>query len=253
MIRARGRTGLPEVADARHIDQERGQLVAARGQTCGAQLPLHVVIEQRHEMLLEHANARARWRYDVVIRGERVDNLTGDGGGVTPIAAVVGGLAATGLLLRHLDTAAGTLEQLHRGETHAGPKQIDQTRHEKTDSGRGPCRVERRRRAAVGLTSSLVNSCSQRERASKSIAAAHGGLGVVSQRPMPRAAGGAPSRRQPILSPTCTIFMVLVPPASPATSPLVMIMRSPLRIMPRRARAATTSRSISWSSEAPMA
>ena len=54
---------------------------------------------------------------------------------VGAIALVVGRLAAAGLAARHLDPAAGLLQELDRGEADRRPEQVDQAGDEQGDVG----------------------------------------------------------------------------------------------------------------------
>ena len=66
-------------------------------------------------------------------RGERL--------GVGAVTRIVGGLAAAGLALGHLDDAAGVLEQLDGGETDGRTEEVDEAgdeqRHPQSGRGRG--------------------------------------------------------------------------------------------------------------------
>jgi hypothetical protein len=84
-------------------------------------------------VLLQHAGAGAGRRHDVVVTRERGDGAARDRDAVGAIALVIGGLAAAGLA-RHLDPAAGALEQLHRSEADRGAEQVDQTGDEQGDA-----------------------------------------------------------------------------------------------------------------------
>ena len=52
---------------------------------------------------------------------------------IAPVAGIVGRLAAAGLRLRHLDDAAGILQQLQRREADARPKEVDEAGDEEPD------------------------------------------------------------------------------------------------------------------------
>ena len=52
------------------------------------------------------------------------------------VATVEGGLAAAGLGLRHLDRAAGLLEELDGGEADARPHRVDQAGDEQSNARR---------------------------------------------------------------------------------------------------------------------
>ena len=97
--------------------------------------PFRLVGEQVGIVHLQHAAARAGRRHDVVVRLERRDHLPGDRARVLPVAGVVGRLAAAGLRRRHLDPAAGRLEQLHRGEADARAEEVDEAGDEQADRG----------------------------------------------------------------------------------------------------------------------
>jgi hypothetical protein len=73
-------------------------------------------------MRLEHGGARARRDNDVVEALEGLDHLTRNRLGVGAVAGIIGGLASTGLALRHLDLGAGVFEQLDRTKADAGPE-----------------------------------------------------------------------------------------------------------------------------------
>jgi hypothetical protein len=62
--------------------------------------------------------------------------LSRDRPGVTEVARIVGRLAAAGLGARHLDRAAGALQQRDRGKADARPKQIDETSNQQRHAGR---------------------------------------------------------------------------------------------------------------------
>ena len=59
---------------------------------------------------------------------------------VAVVAAVQRRLAAAGLGLRHLDPAAGLLQQLEGGKADPGAHGIDEAGHEKADAGAGGVR-----------------------------------------------------------------------------------------------------------------
>src|SRR3546814_20234885 len=57
---------------------------------------------------------------------EGSDGLLRQRAGVGAVARVVGRLAAAGLRLGHLDTAAGIFQQLHGSKAHRRPHHVDQ-------------------------------------------------------------------------------------------------------------------------------
>ena len=87
-------------------------------------------------MRADHARTGTARRHHIVVGLEGGDDLGCDGAGVGAIAGVVGGLAAAGLRARHLDRAAGLLQQLDGGEAHRRPEQIDETGDEQADADR---------------------------------------------------------------------------------------------------------------------
>jgi hypothetical protein len=121
---------------AAHIDEERDELVGARGEFPRLREAGRLVGEQFRVMQLDHAGAGAGRRDDVIIAGEGSDGLAPDRSGVGPVARIVGGLAAAGLGMRHLDRAARLFQKLHGGKADARPEQIDQAGHQQRDARR---------------------------------------------------------------------------------------------------------------------
>ena len=121
------------------IDEEAEKLVSLRPQCLGPLPPGLVAGERLREMGLDHAGAGARWRHDVVERLEGLDHTPGEPGGGFRIAAVEGGLAATGLCRRHLDLAAGLLQKLQGGKANTRAHRVDEAGHEQADPWGGAC------------------------------------------------------------------------------------------------------------------
>jgi hypothetical protein len=84
-------------------------------------------------MQLDHADAGAGRRDDVIETFERVDDIFRDFARVAGIAGVIGWLSAAGLTPRSFDRAAGALKQGQRGEGGAWPEQIDKAGDEQPD------------------------------------------------------------------------------------------------------------------------
>ena len=118
--------------DAAHVGEEADQLEGARGQVAGRGAVGRRFVEQRRIVLLQHAGAGAGRRHDVVVAGEGGDRLARDQDRIGAVALIVGRLAAAGLA-RHLDPAAGALQELDRGKADRGPEQIDQAGDEQGD------------------------------------------------------------------------------------------------------------------------
>src|SRR3546814_4948998 len=85
-------------------------------------------------MLFQHGRAGAGGRNHVVETLEGSDGLLRQRAGVGAVARVVGRLAAAGLRLGHLDTAAGIFQQLHGSKAHRRPHHVDQAGHEEPDA-----------------------------------------------------------------------------------------------------------------------
>ena len=120
--------------NAAHVREERDQLVGPRRQRLGALLHRGVIGEQRRVVLADHAGAGAAGRHHIVVGLEGGDDPRGDGAGIGAIAGIVGRLAAAGLRPRHLDRAAGLLQQLDGGKADRRPEQIDEAGDEQADA-----------------------------------------------------------------------------------------------------------------------
>src|SRR3546814_11868800 len=77
-------------------------------------------------------------RHDVVVAFEGLDDPPRDGARILGVAGIVGRLAAAGLRPRHLDIAAGILQQLDGGEADLRPEQVDQAGDEQRDPAARP-------------------------------------------------------------------------------------------------------------------
>ena len=131
-----GASGIDLVHPA-YVGEEGDEFVAAFGQFARPVVPGGVGCQQRRVVFAQHAGAGAG-RCDDVIKGlERRNHLPGDGAGIGPVAAVVGGLAAAGLCLGHGDRAAGLFQQFDRGKADAGTKQIHEAGDEQSNLHRG--------------------------------------------------------------------------------------------------------------------
>jgi hypothetical protein len=84
-------------------------------------------------MQLEHPDAGAGRRDEIIEAFERVDDIFRNFARGAGIAGVVGWLAAAGLTLRRFDRAAGALQQGQRSEGGARPEQIDKAGDEQPD------------------------------------------------------------------------------------------------------------------------
>ena len=82
----------------------------------------------------QHAGAGAAGRHHMVEAFEQIDHLAGDGLGRLAIAGIIGGLAAAGLQRRRLHQAAGLLQELGGGQTHAGAEEVDEAGDEESDA-----------------------------------------------------------------------------------------------------------------------
>src|SRR5215207_3098107 len=121
------------------IDEEAENLVSLRPQRLGPLPPGLIAGERLQEMGLDHAGAGARWNHDVVERLEGLDHTPGEPGGGFRIAAVEGGLPATGLRGWHLDVAAGLLQKLQAGKADTRAHCVDEAGHEQADPSGGAC------------------------------------------------------------------------------------------------------------------
>ncbi len=119
---------------AHDVDQERDQLVGPFRQMLGAGMHRRLVLEEARIVFADHPGAGARGRDQIVEALEQRDGAARDVLRVGAVAAVIGGLAAAGLRHRHLDRAAGALQQGHRGEADGGTEQIDQAGDEQADA-----------------------------------------------------------------------------------------------------------------------
>jgi len=123
--------------DLQDVDQERHQLVGALCQVLGALRGLRLVGEQRRVVLVDHAGAGSRRRHHVVEAREGVDHPARHRPGVGQVPGVEGRLPAAGLRRRHLDGAAGILQQLDRGEADGRAVEVDQAGDEQADARTG--------------------------------------------------------------------------------------------------------------------
>ena len=73
----------------------------------------------------DHSGAGAGGHDDVVKALESGNDIAGNCRRILTVAGIIGGLAATGLALWHLDACARVFEQLDRGEADARPEQVD--------------------------------------------------------------------------------------------------------------------------------
>ena len=133
MVGDRPRKARRDGGDAEHVDEEARQLEGPAGELVRARRPVRVVHEKLGIVHLDHAGARARRRDDVIEAAEALDDTLGEVARRRAIAGVVGGLAAAGLA-RHLDAAAGVLEELHRRKADGRPHQIDEAGDEQPDA-----------------------------------------------------------------------------------------------------------------------
>ena len=137
----RGRWRWPRAAGpsgvAEHVDEEAGDLVGLRGQAHGAGTPDGVLREKLRIAVRDGAGAGARRRDEIIVGLEGRDHLAREGRRVGVVAAVAGGLAAAGLLRRHLDRASGLLEQLQGGEADLRPDRVDEAGDEQPDAAEG--------------------------------------------------------------------------------------------------------------------
>jgi hypothetical protein len=131
-----GRRRLEARVDARNaedIDQERDELVGLRRERIRARQPVGIAVKELGIVHLEHAGAGAGRRDHVVVRRESVDHLLGNGACRRAVARVEGRLAAA-RLARHLDDAAGVLQELDGRKADRRPDHVDQAGDEETDA-----------------------------------------------------------------------------------------------------------------------
>ena len=124
-----------ELAEATHVGQEADQLEGLCRHGIGAGPQVGIVVEQMRQMVLQHAAAGAGGDDDIVVAAERIDDAACQVARGAAVAGVVGRLAAAGLCTRHLDLAAGFLQQTDSGETHGGAIQVNETGDEQRDAG----------------------------------------------------------------------------------------------------------------------
>ena len=96
---------------------------------------LGVAVEQLRHMGAQHPGTRARGGHDIVVAGKGVEQAAHQVLGGLAVAGVEGRLAAAGLGARHLDPAAGVLEQPDRGKAYRRSEQVDQAGDEQGDAG----------------------------------------------------------------------------------------------------------------------
>ena len=84
-------------------------------------------------MMSHHRRAASRWADDVFVLGDVVEKLLGQRASLLGQARVSHWLTATGLLGRHDDVAAETLQKVDRGQTDFWVELIDVAGDEKCD------------------------------------------------------------------------------------------------------------------------
>ena len=117
-----------------HIDEEAQQLECLRGEVFGAVAPVRITGEKLGILHLDHGGAGAGGRDEIIVTFESLDGLAGDDARRVVGAAVIGRLAAAGLLLGNFDRAAGGLKQGDRRETDIRPHRIDHAGHKQADA-----------------------------------------------------------------------------------------------------------------------
>ena len=128
-----------DALDLHHIDQEGHELISLVGKRPGSPDEIGIVGEKLGEVRADHARAGARGSHHIVEAAEGLDHLARDGARGQAIAGIIGRLPATGLA-RHLDAAAGLLEELDGGKADRGTNEVDEASDEEADarlSGRG--------------------------------------------------------------------------------------------------------------------
>ncbi len=118
----------------RDVGEEFGQLVHAPGEPLDAGPQARRIREQLGVVRLDHPGAGAGRRDEVLAALELGQHFLGERARGGPVARVVAGLAAAGLSGRHVDLAAGRLEQLERRKADARTHQVDETGDEQADA-----------------------------------------------------------------------------------------------------------------------
>src|SRR5262245_47298643 len=83
-----------------NFDKEAREFVTLCREISGARSIVRIVGQELWIVHAEHSGARAGRRHDIVKSLEDIDDLTCDGGGVSPVPRIEGGLTATGLSQR---------------------------------------------------------------------------------------------------------------------------------------------------------
>ena len=132
--RVGGRDAL-DVAHTSNVMQELDQFVGAACERVGAGAQVRVIVEQRGQMMTQHATTGAGGHDDVVVAAECREHALGHRPRGRTVAAIIGRLAAAGLGTRHFDPAAGLLQQTDRGKANRGPVEVHETGDEERDAG----------------------------------------------------------------------------------------------------------------------
>ncbi len=111
-----------DLEEPKHVDQKRRELEALGGERSGALGEIRILGEKARIVEPQHAGAGAGWRHDIVESLEGLDHLAGKRDGVLAVAAIIGGLPATGLRAGHFDPGPSGLDQLDRREGDAWPE-----------------------------------------------------------------------------------------------------------------------------------
>ena len=114
-----------------HMHQELAEFIDALGQGHGLGMELSVIDKQMRVVQAHHAAARTRGHDHGPRFGKQIELVQGHGARFVRVAAAVGGLAATGLLLQVMHRDALALEQPHGIEPGLGRELVHETGREK--------------------------------------------------------------------------------------------------------------------------
>ena len=127
----------PTSLDAEHVDEERGELVRARGKLSRAFRVRRIVGQQRRRLVNHHVATRAGRDDDRHVAAiEDVHEVTRHRAGVVERAGIEGRLAAAGLSGRDVDLRRRAVSSTFTTEKPTSGKQaVDEARDEQLDSG----------------------------------------------------------------------------------------------------------------------
>ena len=117
-----------------HICQEADEFMGFFSKGPGPRREAGIVREEFGIMMPDHARAGAGGRHDIIDAGECVHDIQRQRARGSPVAGIIGGLAAAGLG-GHNDLAPGLFQKLHRSKAYRRAEQVDQTGDEKPDAG----------------------------------------------------------------------------------------------------------------------